>query len=206
MGVRLRLHARPGAAARRGLEGDPRLVECALDDPDGLCRALEDVDCVIQGIGTVRARFDAHTSYESVDYGTTAVLLDAARSAGVRHFLLISSVGAQTGFGSYLSWKQKTEALVRAGRVPWTVVRPSYLAGDDTFPERHSFAAASAFLRGFSDTFLLGGWAADLRPIPIQILARVLISLVRRGPQRRALAGRDLWQIAREEELYPFVR
>lgn len=206
LGVRLRLHARPGSAARRGLAADPRLVECPFEDHEALCRALEDVDCIIQGVGTVRARFDAQTSYESVDYGTTAALLEAARATGVRHFLLISSIGAQSGLGAYLHWKQRTEALVQAGQVPWTVVRPSYLAGDETFPERHSFAALSAFLRGFSDTFLMGGWAADLRPIPIQILARVLMSLVRRGPQRRALSGRELWRIAREEQLYPFVR
>lgn len=205
LGVEVRLQVRPESKSKETLGGDPRIVEVGLDDSGRLAEAMRGADAVLQLIGTVRARFDALTSYESVDYGTTLALLEAAKAAKVSHFLLLSSVGAGLGWGSYLSWKKRTEEAVRESGLSFTIVRPSYLAGDAQFPERLSLGAVSAFLRGFSDT-PFGGWAADLSPINIQILARVLLTLVKRGPQRRVLRGRDLWRIAREERLYSFVR
>lgn len=205
-GVDLRLQVRPGSKGRAALGSDPRVVEVSLDDRDALTRSLLGCDAILQLVGTVRARFDERTSYETVDYGTTIQLLEAGREAGVSHFILLSSVGAGLGVGSYLSWKKRTEEAVKSGGIPWTIVRPSYLAGDREHPERKELATLSAFLRGLSDTFIGGGLAANLRPINIQILARVLLHLVQAGPQRRVLLGKDLWRIAREERLYTFIR
>lgn len=205
-GVELRLQVRPNSPRAATHSSDPRVRLVSLTEPEGLERAMEGADAVMQLIGTVRARFDATTSYESVDYLSTLHLLQAAKRAGVRHFILLSSLGAQTGWGSYLMWKKKTEALVRNSGIPYTLVRPSYLAGDSEFPERMRLAATSAFLRGLSDTFLVGGLAADVRPIPIQILARVMLHLVHAGPQMGALSGRELWRIARGQKLYSFIR
>lgn len=205
-GVDLRLQVRASSRQGAALDADPRTVKLGLDDIPALTEAMRGADAVLQLVGTVRARFDAQTSYESVDFGTTRTLLAAATAAGVSHFLLLSSVGAGTGLGSYLQWKKRTEALVVDAGLPYTIVRPSYLAGDAAFPERYALSTTSAFLRGLSDTFLVGALAANLRPINIQILARVLLSLVRRGPQNRVCLGQELWQIAREESLYPFVR
>lgn len=205
-GVELRLQIRPDSTRASKLQADPRAHMVSLTEPEGLERAMAGADAVLQLIGTVRARFDDKTSYETVDYQSTVHLLQAAKRTGVKHFILLSSVGAQFGWGSYLAWKKRTEALVRNSGIPYTLVRPSYLAGDATFSERLRLEATSAFLRGLSDTFLVGGLAADVRPIPIQILARVMLHLVHAGPQNGALSGRDLWRIAREKKLYPFIR
>lgn len=205
-GVDLRLQVRPGSPSAEKLAGDPRVARVDLDDRVALEDALVGVDCVVQLIGTIRARFKETGDYEAVDYGTTRKLLDAAQLRKVPHFILLSSVGAGTGLGEYLKWKQRTEALVRSSSVPWTIVRPSYLAGDEQFPERASLSATSAFLRGFSESMFGGGLAADIRPINIQVLARVFLQLVNDGPQRRVLKGRHLWRIAREHELYDHVR
>lgn len=205
-GVDLKLQVRPGSRGRAALGSDPRVVEVSLDDEDALVSALRGCDAILQLIGTVRARFDDETSYESVDYGTTLKLLAAGQKAGVRHFVLLSSVGAGLGLGSYLSWKKRTEQAVRESGLGWTIVRPSYLAGDAELTERRELLALSAFLRGLSEAPIGGALAANLRPINIQVLARVLLHLVRAGPQRRVLLGADLWRIAREEGLYPVVR
>src|SRR5690606_37494416 len=111
-----------------------------------------------------------------------------------------------TGAGEYLRWKQRTEQLVSNSGVPYTIVRPSYLAGDEQFKERAALPATSAFFRGLSDSMFGGALAADVRPINIQILARVLLHLVKAGPQQRVLKGRHLWRMAREHELYRLVR
>jgi uncharacterized protein YbjT (DUF2867 family) len=205
-GVELRLQVRPGSSYREKLGQDPRLVQVDVSDPVQLQDALRGCDCAIQLIGTVRARFSETESYETVDYGTTLKLMDAGRVTGLPHLLLVSSVGAGTGLGSYLAWKKKTEEAVREGPIPWTIVRPSALAGDKDLPERPAMAASSAFLRGLSDSPIGGAFALDLRPINIQVLARVLLELVKDGAQRKVLSGRHLWRIARERALYEFVR
>ena len=200
-GVSLSLQVRPGSASREQLGDDDRIVDVAIDDADALTSALEGMDAVVQLIGTVRAKFDERTSYESVDYGTTVALLDASRRAGVEHFVLLSSVGAGMGVGSYLSWKKKTERAVTDSGLGYTILRPSYLAGDDVMTERRAARYTSAFLGGMSDS-PVGYPFAAVRPINIQVLAQIILEVIRRGPSDRVLMGHGLFQIARKLGLH----
>jgi len=60
-------------------------------------------------------------------------LLEAARAADVRRYLIISSVGAENppedddGFSVYLRAKAQADAAVRASDRDWTIVRPGRL-------------------------------------------------------------------------------
>ncbi len=204
--VELKLQVRPGSPSAAKLADDPRTSVVDVGERVALEDALRGVDCVVQLIGTVRARFRETGDYQAVDYGTTERLLDAARLRQVPHFLLMSSIGAGHPVGEYLKWKQRTEDLVRGGGVPWTIVRPSALAGDEQFPERPRFKASAAFLRGFSESMFGGGIAADLRPINIQVLARLFLLLIQEGAQKRVLTGRHLWPIAFEHDFYAHVK
>jgi nucleoside-diphosphate-sugar epimerase len=204
--VELRLQVRPGSSSRDKLGDDERIVDVGIDDHAKLVDSMRGSDAVMQLIGTVRAKFDEENSYETVDYGTTIQLLEAAKDAGVRHFILLSSVGAGLGIGSYLAWKKKTEEAVRAGGIPWTIVRPGYLAGDERLTDRMQMKAVGAFMRGLGDAPFFG-WANDNRPINIQLLAQLLLLVAReQGPARKVLRGRDLWQMARDHELYDHVK
>lgn len=211
LGVELRLQVRPGRSgrsnsSRHSLGHDDRICEVPLE-AEALQAAMKGCDAVVQLIGTVRARFDKDNSYESVDYGTTITLLDAAARAGVSHFVLLSSVGAGMGFGSYLAIKKKTEAAVKdwaahgEGR-GYTILRPSVLAGDEAMEGRPQLTLTSAFLGGMSDT-PFGYPFAAIRPINIQVLARIICEVVRRGPQNRVLLGQGLFRVARELGLAP---
>ena len=200
-GVAVTLQVRPGSKHRGRLQGDPRIAEVEISDPIALRAALQEMDAVIQLIGTVQARFCDDGDYEAVDYGTTKALLAAAKCTAVKHFVLLSSVGASTGMGSYLAWKKKTEDLVRESSIPYTIFRPSYLAGDEAFPERASVRNSSAFLAGLSDT-PFGGPFALIRPINIQVLARVMLHVVgERGARNEVIGGAKLFGIARAAEL-----
>jgi nucleoside-diphosphate-sugar epimerase len=200
-GVQLALQVRPGSSSIAKLEGDDRIVEVALDDEAALAAALEGMDAVVQLIGTVRANFNEQTSYESVDYGTTVKLVGAARRAGVEHFVLLSSVGAGMGLGSYLSWKKKTERAVTESGLGYTILRPSYLAGDEVMTERRAARYTSAFLGGMSDS-PVGYPFAAIRPINIQVLAQIILEVIRQGPRNRVLMGQGLFQIARRLGLH----
>jgi uncharacterized protein YbjT (DUF2867 family) len=77
-------------------------------------------------------------SPEFVDYGGVRALADAAREAGVDQFVLVSSMGVQSGggivgwalnllSGDALKWKLKGEDYLKQSGVPYTIVRPGGL-------------------------------------------------------------------------------
>ena len=196
-GIDLRLQVRPNSRSAALLKDDPRTVQVDLSDAKALREAMEGCHAVIQLIGTVRARFDAHTSYESVDYQTTMDLLEAAKATGVKHFVLLSSVGADSGLGSYLAWKKKTEEAVRHFGIPYTIFQPGYLAGDSQNPDRLALKRTSAIFERLTDA-PLGFPLADWRPINIQVLASLMLHAVQRGPSDQTLSGKELFPLARQ--------
>ncbi|MFE1172063.1 NAD(P)H-binding protein [Streptomyces sp. NPDC058773] len=76
---------------------------------------------------------------DTVDRGAAAVFADAAEAAGVRRFLVISSMGADREppegtdpvFAAYLRAKGAADADVRArAGLDWTILRPGRLTND----------------------------------------------------------------------------
>jgi uncharacterized protein YbjT (DUF2867 family) len=76
---------------------------------------------------------------ETVDRGACALLADAAEAAGVRRFLVVSSMGADRDpppgtdpvFAAYLRAKKAADDDVRArAGLDWTILRPGRLTND----------------------------------------------------------------------------
>lgn len=75
---------------------------------------------------------------DTVDRAAAVLLADAARSAGVRRYLLVSSMGLDRigspdidpVFNAYLVAKQAAEDAIRVFTVDWTVLRPGSLTDD----------------------------------------------------------------------------
>ena len=199
----LTLQVRSAERAARVFPGDVRARAVDVKDIAQTAEAMAGHHAVIQLIGTVRKRFDSGTSYKTVDHDTTTFLLEAASrvegDGASPHFVLVSSVGAGTGVGSYLSWKKKTEKLVRDWAAEdeeraHTIVRPGIIAGDAGFDERPRMKALGAFLHGMSDTPLHLG-AALWRPMPVKLLARLLVEVALDTPRpsaRRRRSGKDI--------------
>ncbi|PZF81007.1 NAD(P)H-binding protein [Jiangella anatolica] len=101
-----------------------------------LAEELGGADAVVfaagAGPGSGAARKD------SVDRGAAALLADAAELAGVRRYLLVSSINATTQppadpddvFQVYLKAKGDSEADLRRRDLDWTVLRPGRLTND----------------------------------------------------------------------------
>ena len=95
--------------------GDPRwisdlpvkLVPLDLTRPEDLPRAVEDVDVVVHAAGLVKAR--RTSDYRLVNTEGTRKLATAAKEAGVRRFVLISSLAARG--------REDVEALRRETRL-----------------------------------------------------------------------------------------
>jgi uncharacterized protein YbjT (DUF2867 family) len=99
--------------------------------------AMKDVTYVISAIGSTRD--DPANSAEQVDYGGVKNLADAAKAAGIRHFVLVSAMGVtrpeevvpegrpSRGRPGTSRWKLKGEDHLRASGLTYTVVRPGGL-------------------------------------------------------------------------------
>jgi nucleoside-diphosphate-sugar epimerase len=114
---------RPDSAGVEFRQGD-------LLQPEDCRRALEGCDEVVH-LAAVTGK-QKPEEYFRVNTEGTRVLLAAAKEAGAGSFLFVSSIAAgfQTRFPyPYAESKRKAEDLVRAGGVPWTIVRPTMIFG-----------------------------------------------------------------------------
>jgi uncharacterized protein YbjT (DUF2867 family) len=173
-------HRRPRTAHRA--EADSRAKVLELEDASALDTALQGVTTVLQLIGTVRKRFSAGDTYETSDVGTTRALIEAARRAGVDHFVLLSSVGAGRPVGAYLKAKARAESLVTESKLPFTIFRPSVFIGEG----QQAPPGMEALTRLFS--------LVRYRPIRIEDLARAILYVARtRAALGAVLEGKALW-------------
>jgi uncharacterized protein YbjT (DUF2867 family) len=103
-------------------------VDGALDRPETLAKLVAGADAVIHVAGAINA--PTRAGFEAVNAGGTANMIDAARAAGVRRFVHISSLAArEPGLSDYGWSKAKSERLVAASGLDWTIVRPPAVYG-----------------------------------------------------------------------------
>ena len=103
-------------------------IDGALDRPESLAKLVAGADSVVHIAGAINAPNRA--GFEAVNVGGTANLIDAARRAGVRRFVHISSLAAREADLSNYGWsKAKSERLVAASGLDWTIVRPPAVYG-----------------------------------------------------------------------------
>lgn len=102
-------------------------IEGALDDHDSLARLVEGADAIVHVAGLINANA---TAFETVNVGGTAAVIDAARKAGVRRFVHISSLAArEPELSEYGRSKAKSERVVAASGLDWTIIRPPAVYG-----------------------------------------------------------------------------
>jgi NADH dehydrogenase len=123
-GTQVRALCRPGsgygALQRMGAE----IVMGDLKDPASLAAACAGVQTVITTANTARRGGD--DTVESVDLNGTRNLIDAARAAGVRHFVYLSVYGAAASSPvPFLAAKGKNDDYLKASGMEWTIVAPN---------------------------------------------------------------------------------
>jgi uncharacterized protein YbjT (DUF2867 family) len=108
-------------------EHDIAWVDGALDRQDSLVKLCSGADAVIHIAGLLSGSREA---FEAVNVGGTANMVDAARKAGVRRFVHISSLAAREPQLSMYGWsKMKSEKIVSASGLNWTAIRPPAVYG-----------------------------------------------------------------------------
>jgi uncharacterized protein YbjT (DUF2867 family) len=152
-GIQTHAHVRPGSSALAKVEPLFRELGAVLDttpwDETALTATLARIrpEAVFALLGTTRARTrdaarrgDAseRLGYDAVDYGLTAMLLRAVRTAGLSpRFVYLSSAGVSEGTSSaYLAARARAERELRQSGVPYTIARPSFITGPDRDEDR----------------------------------------------------------------------
>src|SRR5271166_5588826 len=135
-GHTVRALVRSSGKARR-LPQEAQVVVGDVTRPDTLRGAVDGVDAVVFTLGSDGA---GKVGAESVDYGGVRNVLDALGSRTSR-IALMTSIGVTNRTGTYNrtteshDWKRRSERLVRASGLPYTIVRPGWF--DYNGPDEH---------------------------------------------------------------------
>ena len=154
----------------------------------GLSDALSGVDAVVDVASTQTISAKESTAFFAA---VTRNLLAAEGAAGIGHHVALSIVGIDKAPYAYYAGKVEQERLVRAGAVPWTILRATQF---------HEFAAQIRSQTSFGPLTVVPRMVSQ--PIAAREVAERLIDLAERPPAGRVadLGG------PREERMAKMVR
>jgi uncharacterized protein YbjT (DUF2867 family) len=148
------------------------------------------VDQVICALGTTIKTAGSKERFRAVDYGIPVTAARMALRKGARHFLLVSSIGADAGSRFfYLRVKGELEDALRTlGFRSVTIVRPSVLLG-----ARGEFRFGEEVAKRFG-SLVPGKW----RPVQARDVAKAIV--------RSAREDVPGLHILESDEIVPFAR
>lgn len=111
-----------------GFAADVELAAGDVTRPDSLVNALKGIDAIVFTLGSDG---QGRVGAETIDYGGVRNVLLTLRSQTPR-VALMTSIGVTNRTGSYNrstqahDWKRRSERLVRASGLPYTIIRPGW--------------------------------------------------------------------------------
>jgi uncharacterized protein YbjT (DUF2867 family) len=141
---------------------------------------LGGIDAVVNCVGVLQDA--AGDSSRIAHVSGPAALVEACERVGVRRFVHVSAVGAESDAGtSYARDKAATEAMLRASGLDWVVVRPSLVVAREVY-------GGTALIRGLAGLPwmlpLIGG-EQRFRPVAIDDLAQLIVAQASPGASVR---------------------
>jgi len=113
------------------------MAEWVAGDVRDIARLKQDFAGAAYAISAIGSREkDGPNNFENVDWLGNRNLIDAAKAAGVKHFVLMTSCSAGSGdwndpevqkFGAGRLWKGRAEAYLRDSGLKYTIVAPGGL-------------------------------------------------------------------------------
>lgn len=162
-----------------GISGAQDLVSDVADWPAAL--ADKSIDVAISTLGTTRKAAGSMVAFEAIDRHAVVSFARAAHAAGARHWMMVSSVGADPRSRSgYLAVKGRAECDVRAiGFARADIFRPGLLVGDRT--ERRPVERLAMRLSPLLNRFLVSS-LDRYRAIPASAVASAMAKTIGAPP------------------------
>lgn len=169
--------------ARRSVEDLPphctQIIAQPEDWPDriGEMQPLVMFNC----LGTTIRQAGSQSAFRAVDHDLVLAVARAAKAAGAKHFISVSSVGASARSSNfYLRTKGEVEAALGAiGFERLDILRPGLLTGQRGGPWRPG-ESLGMMLAPFTDLLMHGG-ARRYRSVAGATVARAMLALARGG-------------------------
>ena len=131
------------------LPPEVELVKADVTKPDSLEQIFTDCNVLLCATGAT-PNFDFTGPYQ-VDYQGTKNLVDLAKSKGIEHFVLVSSLCVSQFFHPLnlfwlvLFWKKQAEGYLQESGLTYTIVRPGGLKNEDNLDPIVMSSADSLF-------------------------------------------------------------
>lgn len=165
----------PGDAAAAGLAAlGAKVVFGDITRPETLGPAVAGARTVFH-LAAVLLAPGREDVFDAVNAEGTRNLVRAAEAAGAEHFIYVSSISvAYARSNAYSRSKLRGEECVKAGRIPYTLVRPSLAYEDGGAAE---FQAFVAYLRKAGTVWLPRGGRARKNPVHVEDLVAGFLAL-----------------------------
>ena len=157
--------------SRRPIPGHPGVVADFDDLPP-----LPAARVAVCALGTTRAKAGSDAAFRAVDHDAVLAFARAAKAAGVTHFILVSSVGANPK-ASLLYPRTKGEVETALEQMAFTrldILQPGLLIGPRA--ERRPVERFLQWAAPVMDHFL----PRDMGSLPAQAVARAIVALTHR--------------------------
>ncbi|MCJ1351343.1 MAG: Protein fmp52, mitochondrial [Icmadophila ericetorum] len=189
------------AIARRALpsDGSPKLKSKISIDTSTWTSYFKEMsptpDAFFSGLGTTRGQAGSFVAQRAIDHDLNVELAKAAKDAGVKVYILISSSGASaSSLVPYTKMKGETENAVKEMGFPYTIiVRPGLLVGD-----REDSRPAESIVRGIAKGLgslskgLVDFWAQDG-----DVIGKATVNAAMQCIEGKRPAG--LWEIGQSD-------
>lgn len=143
--------------------------------------AMNRPETVISCLGTTIRQAGSQAAFRAVDHDLVLAVARAAKEAGARQMILVSSVGAAPRSSNfYLRTKGEIEAELRALDFErLDILRPGLLMGERPGPRR--FGEGLAMAAAPLTDALLHGSLRRYRSIPADMVAKAIVGLIGTG-------------------------
>lgn len=178
----------------RPLSGTPTLgVGQHVGEPanwPGIIRELKS-EVAISCLGTTMKQAGSQDAFRAVDHDLVLSVAQAARDAGARHFIAVSSVGASSRSANfYLKIKGEVEdALCAMGFERVDLIRPGLLTGERG-GERRIGERIGIMLSPLTDLFMLGA-LSKYASTPSAKVAQAIVKLALTGGKGQFIHEND---------------
>jgi len=172
----VRAVVRSAAKAQALTDLGVEVVPGDINDPASLESAARGCDKVIHLVGIIQE--GRNFTFRSVHVEGARNVLDAAKKAGVQHFIYQSALGTRENAKSeYHRTKYEAEKLVKASGIPFTILRPSLIYGPgDLFTIR-----LAEMIRLSPVLPVIGSGRSKIQPLYIEDVVSCIVKIAAGG-------------------------